>query len=75
MKDQLKKRLMDLAFLALAMLLGLGGFYVYNAVRNHNALDAALLEVIQQSQQHQGKVNEAEGRLLRQKLDEAEVKE
>ena len=50
MKDQLKKRLLDLLFVALAGFLGLGGFYVYANVRAHQALDEAILTIIQQQQ-------------------------
>ncbi len=53
MKDQLKKRLLDLVFVALAGFLGLGGFYVYVNVRAHQALDEALLNILQQQAQQQ----------------------
>ena len=51
MREQLKKRLLDLAFVVLAAFLGLGGFYVYASVRAHQALDDALLNILQQQQQ------------------------
>ena len=53
MKEQLKKRGLDLVFLALAGLVGIGAFYAYVMITNHRALDAALIQVIQSSQQEQ----------------------
>ena len=50
MKEILKKKLVDLAFLALAALLGIGVFYGYVMVKGHMAFDAALLEAIRGSQ-------------------------
>lgn len=49
MFDQLKKRGLDLVFLALAGGLGIGGLYVYSSIQAHKALDAAIIEIIQQS--------------------------
>jgi len=51
MKDQLKKRLLDLVFVALAGLVGLGGFYVYASVRAHQAMDKAIIDILQQQVQ------------------------
>jgi hypothetical protein len=49
LKSQLKRRLLDLGFLALAGLVGVGAFYGYVMIRNHILLDQALLQVIQDS--------------------------
>lgn len=50
MKEKIKKRLLDLAFLVLAMAVGLGSFYVYANIRAHQQLDAAFIELIKASQ-------------------------
>jgi hypothetical protein len=50
LKSQLRRRLLDLGFLILAMVVGLGGFYGWVLIRNHLILDQALLQVIQASQ-------------------------
>lgn len=50
-KEQIKKRLLDVLFLALAMAVGLGSFFIYANVRAHQQLDAAFIELIKASQQ------------------------
>ncbi len=50
MGEQLRRRLLDLGFLALAGLVGVGAFYAYVFIRNHNLLDQALIDAIQANQ-------------------------
>ena len=47
LRVQLKRRLLDLVFLALAAVIGVGVFYGYVMVKNHNLLDQALIQAIQ----------------------------
>ena len=50
MKELLKRKLVDLAFLVAAGILGIGVFYGYMMIKGHMAYDAALLEAIRASQ-------------------------
>ncbi len=50
LKTQVKRRLLDLVFLAAAGAVAIGAFYGYVMVRNHNLLDQALIQAIQASQ-------------------------
>lgn len=51
MREQLKKRAIDLATLILALVVVLGAFTVYQRLQAHAAMDRALLELVQQQRQ------------------------
>lgn len=49
MREQLKKRAIDLATLILALVVVLVAFAVYQRLQAHAAMDRALLEIIEQN--------------------------
>lgn len=53
MREQLKKRAIDLATLILALVVVLGAFAVWQRIQAHAAMDRALLELVQQGRQQQ----------------------